>query len=179
MEDKDIFETQWEQELPPENEMKQIQRTIRKRNGRIIAISVVLAAVILLGSVYGIVPLIESFYWHPGTETAAANASDLTLTMHAYTELFCPGWNVTRINWQEADGLAAYDLQFNILDLGKREYFRLDGKLEKGKVMEAVGYLRGKGFTGTVGACSKRDSGVSVRVLGVSGNDMEDKGHGR
>ena len=135
MEDKDIFETQWEQELPPENEMKQIRRTIRKRNGRIIAISVVLAAVILLGSVYGIVPLIERFYWHPGTETAAANASDLTLTMHAYTELFCPGWNVTHINWQKTDGLAAYDLQFNILDLGKREYFRLDGKLEKGKLM--------------------------------------------
>ena len=35
MEDKDIFETQWEQELPPENEMKQIRRTIRKRNWRI------------------------------------------------------------------------------------------------------------------------------------------------
>lgn len=135
MENKDIFDNEWEQELPPENEMKQIQRTIRKRNWKIVAISVTLAAALLIGCVYGMIPLIESFYWHPGTENAAVNASDLTLTLHAYTELFCPGWDVNYINWQETEGLAAYDLQITIRDVSRKDYFRLDGKLEKGSLM--------------------------------------------
>lgn len=135
MEDKDIFDMEWEQNMPPENEMPQIQKSIRKRNWKLIAISVATAAALLLGCVYGIIPMIESIYWHPDTESAAANASDLTLTFHAYAELFCPGWEVSYITWQERDGLAAYDLQIRLRDERNLSSFYLNGALEKGHLM--------------------------------------------
>jgi len=132
MENKDFFDNEWEQEHPPENEMRQIHKSIRRRNWKLVAISVVLAAVLLLGCTYCIVPLIEHFYWHPGTEGAAANASDLTLTLHTYAELFCPGWDVVHVDWQEAKGFANYNLSIHILEVNQREAFRVDGQLKKG-----------------------------------------------
>ncbi len=135
MEKQNHFDSAWEQELPPENEMKQIHRSIRRRNRKIISISVFFALVVLLVTAYGLIPLIESFYWHPETAENADNASDLTLTFHAYTELFCPGWEVSHVTWQKSDGLAAYDLQITIRDTRKQSFFRLDAALEKGNLM--------------------------------------------
>ena len=135
MEDKEFYENEWEQNMPPENEMPQIQKSIRRRNWKLIAISVATAAMLLLVCVYGIIPLIESFYWHPDTESTAANASDLELTLHTYAELFCPGWEVSYVNWQERDGLAAYDLQIYIRDQRDLSSFYLNGTLEKGHLM--------------------------------------------
>lgn len=135
MEDKELFETEWENNTPPEDEMQQIQKSIRKRNWKLIAISVATAATLLLVCVYCIIPLIESFYWHPDTESAADNASDLELTLHAYAELFCPGWEVSYVTWQETDGLASYDLQIYIRDERNLSSFYLNGALEKGHLM--------------------------------------------
>ena len=133
MEDKDIFETQWEQELPPENEMKQIRRTIRKRNWRIIAISVVLAAALLLVSVFGIVPTLEELYWHPYDGTVGEGVTDLTLVLSAYTELFQPGWVIDRVYWGK-NGFAAYDLDIVRQYTATNEYKFMTGQLEKGQL---------------------------------------------
>lgn len=135
MENKEIFDNEWEQNPAPENEMQMIQRVIRRRNWKLITISVAMAAAILLICMYIIVPLIERFYWHPETSTAATNASDLELTLHAYTELFCPGWEVSYVNWQETEGIAAYDLQIYIRDERNLSSFYLNGDLEKGHLM--------------------------------------------
>ena len=64
MENKEIFNNEWEQEVLPENELKQIRKSIRKRNRKTIIISAVLAVAVLLGCVYGIVPAVERLYWN-------------------------------------------------------------------------------------------------------------------
>lgn len=134
MEDKDIFEAEWDQASSPENEINRIQKAIRKRNMKIVAISVVLAAALLLTCVYGIIPLIESFYWDPSVKSLATNTNDLDITLHAYTELFIPGWEVNHVWGEPADGLAAYDLSITMQNVQTREYFYLDGKLVRNEL---------------------------------------------
>lgn len=134
MENKDMFDSEWEQDIVPQKEIQQIQKSIRKRNWKIIAISVALTAAVLLGCVYGVIPLIESLYWNPNTMTVASNANDLTLMLHAYTELFTPGWQVNYASVLPSDGLASYDLSISIRNVQTRDFFYLDGTLNKGEI---------------------------------------------
>ena len=92
MEDNNIFEQepQWKPGSAPVSEIRKIQKTIRSRNRKIISISVVLAAVLLVVSVFGIIPWAESLYWNPD-ETTYRDATDLKIALDAYTELFNPG----------------------------------------------------------------------------------------
>lgn len=130
MEDKDIFETQWEQELPPENEMKQIRRTIRKRNGRIIAISVVLAAALIWSCVNIFIPAAEKAYWDPFDCTVQESVRDLELVLSAYTELFQPGWEVSTVSTGKT-GFASYELNIVRYDLARNEFSYMTGTLIK------------------------------------------------
>lgn len=132
MEDKDIFETQWEQGLPPENEMKQIRRTIRKRNWRIIIISVVLAAAILLISVFGIVPVVEQLYWN-ADEYSYGHRSDLEASLYAYTELFNPGYTTAKVNYRHT-GFASYDLEIHLFSRTGQESRSVGGSLSRNRL---------------------------------------------
>lgn len=133
MENKDIFDNAWEQQLPPENEIKQIQRSIRNRNWKIITISVLLAAAVLLGSVYVVIPAAEKLYWHPYDGTVGEGVTDLTLVLSAYTELFQPGWVVDRVYSGKA-GFASYDLNIVRQKTATSEYKFMTGSLVKGQL---------------------------------------------
>lgn len=127
MEDKNFFEKepQWEQS----GEIRRIQKTIRRRNWKIVSISVVLAAVLLAVSVFGIIPWAESLYWDPA-ETTYRDHTDLEIMMHAYTELFAPGYNVPLVTYYRT-GFASYELQIRLLSTAQGELFTSQASLER------------------------------------------------
>lgn len=127
MEDKDMFEKepQWEQS----GEIRKIQKTIRRRNWKIISVSVILAAVLLVVSVFGIIPWAESLYWDPD-EMTYKDRTDLEITMHAYTELFTPGYDSAFITCHRI-GFASYELQIPLISTATGKLCRANGSLEK------------------------------------------------
>lgn len=131
MEDKDIFKAAPlpEPDSAPLSELRKIQKTIRRRSWKTIAISVALAVILLLGTVYSAIPFAESFYWSPD-ETAYQERTDLETTLHAYTELFAPGYNASIITWHRT-GFASYELQIPIVSTAQGDVFSMRGSLEK------------------------------------------------
>ena len=129
MENKDIFKTQWEQEMPPENEMKQIRKTIRKRNWKIITVSAVLAVALLGIFVYVAIPVAELFYWNP-SETTYGSHTDLETMLHVYTDLFTPGYNTFHVNYQH-NGFASYDLEVPVFSTAQNKQISATGVLKK------------------------------------------------
>lgn len=138
MENNNTFDMDphWESDniSAPKEEIKAIRKSILKRNWKLIITSLVLTATVLLCTVYGIVPLVERLYWHPGTSEFISNSTDLTATLQAYTELFSPGWEVRSVHWSPKEGLAAYDLSVSIWDINHQEHRYLSGTLEKNKL---------------------------------------------
>lgn len=129
MEDKDIFDKDWESELPPENEMKLIRKSIRKRNGKIVAISVMLAVVVLGVFVYGVIPLAEQFYWNP-YETTYGSHTDLETLLHVYTDLVTPGYNTFHVNYRRS-GFARYDLEVPVFSTAQNKQISSIGVLNQ------------------------------------------------
>lgn len=127
MEDKDIFEKepQWEQS----GEIRKIQKTIRRRSWKNITISVVLAAVLLVVSVFGIIPWAESLYWNP-EETSYRDATDLEITLDAYTELFNPGYSTLWVT-DHRTGFASYELEIQFRSKANGEILSVGGSLER------------------------------------------------
>lgn len=127
MEDNNIFkkEPQWE----PDGEIRVIQKTIRRRNRKIICISVLLAAVLLVVAVWGIIPWAESLYWSPD-ETTYENGTDLEITLQAYTELFAPGYQVVWIDNQRT-AFGEYELQIRMKSTAQDEVFAARGTLKR------------------------------------------------
>ena len=131
MEDNDIFEKdpEWEQDTAPIGEIRKIQKTIRRRNRKLIAISVVLAAVVLAASIYGIIPVIEKLYWNP-EEAAYQYGTDLEITLQAYTELFVPGYGAAGVT-DHRTGFADYALQICLYSHAQGENLTARGSLER------------------------------------------------
>ena len=127
MEDNDIFEKepQWDQD----RELRSIQKTIRKRNQKLISVSVILAAVLLLGSVYGIIPQVEKLYWNP-EEAAYKYGTDLEVAMEAYTELFVPGYGAAWVT-DHRTGFASYELQIRLYSHTQGDAITVRGSLER------------------------------------------------
>lgn len=132
MENQDMFENEWEQALPPENEMRQIQKSIRRKNWKIISISVVLAAVVLLVSVFGIIPAVERLYWN-ADEFSYGKRSDLEATLFAYTELFNPYYATTTLNYRHT-GFASYDLEVMMFSRTGQERRSAGGSLTRNEL---------------------------------------------
>lgn len=130
MENKGIFESAWEQPEPPESEIKQILKSIRRRNGKIIAISVILAAALLLGCVNILIPAAERMYWSPTDGTIGEGISDLMLVLSAYTELFQPGWEVSHVSTSRS-GFAHHELSIIRKSTVRDEYSYMTGSLNK------------------------------------------------
>ena len=127
MDDKDFFEKepQWEQS----GEIRKIQRTIRRRSWKNITISVVLAAVLLVVSAFGIIPWAESLYWNP-EETSYRDATDLEITLDAYTELFNPGYSTLWVT-DHRTGFASYELEIQFRSTANGEILSVGGSLER------------------------------------------------
>ncbi len=148
MEDKNIFEKepQWEPDSAPVSEIRKIQKTIRRRNWKIISVSVILAVVLLLGSVFGIVPMVERLYWNPD-EITYRDGTDLEITLQAYTELFSPGYRITGIAHHRT-GFASYDLEILLDTTAQSERLFVGGTLERNTLNldEAFLFPEGKNY---------------------------------
>lgn len=129
MEDKELFENEWEQIPPPENEMKMIQKSIRQRSRKTIALSVTAAAVLIGILTYGVIPLVERIFWHPA-ETTYGSHTDLETMLHVYTDLFTPGYNVSYVNYRRS-GFASYDLEVPVFSTAQRTELSASGVLKK------------------------------------------------
>lgn len=90
-------------------EMKKIRKQLRKRNALIVLTSLVLVAALAFGIVQYGIPALEKQYWDPTTSTYIEGTTDLELTMRAFTELFCPGYEATTIESTKT-GFASYSL---------------------------------------------------------------------
>lgn len=132
MENQDMFDKEWEQKLPPENEMKRIQKSIRKRNWKIVFVSVMLAAAVLLGCVYGVVPAVERLYWN-ADEYSYGQRSDLEATLFAYTELFNPGYTTSKVNYRHT-GFASYDLDIQLYSRTGQDSRNVGGSLTQNQL---------------------------------------------
>ena len=132
MENKNIFDNEWEQTSPSENEMKQIQKSIRKRNWKIILTSVVLAAASLLVSVFGIIPAVEQLYWN-ADEFSYGHRSDLEATLYAYTALFNPDHDAAILNYRHT-GFASYDLELRLSSRTGQESINVGGTLSRNQL---------------------------------------------
>lgn len=130
MEDNRIFEKepQWEQD----SELRRIRKTIRRRNRKNICVSVLLAAVLLVVTVFGILPWAESLYWNPD-EVTYRDGTDLEITLQAYTELFAPGYQIVWVDDQRT-GFAEYELQIRMRSTARDEVFTARGTLNRNKL---------------------------------------------
>lgn len=125
----------WEAMLPPENsenEIKQIEKTLKKRSRKTILTAVVLVIILLLSTVYGIVPLAESFYWSPLDTSFDQYYTDLTLVLRAYTELFMPGKAVSLL-WGDV-GFAEYELFMSLYDTVRNTQQQFKGHMTRGNL---------------------------------------------
>lgn len=111
----------------PAEEIKQIRGILRRRSAFTIAVSVVLAAVLLAVTVFGVIPFAESFYWHPD-DTTYLNRTDLQTTIYAFTELFQPGCELPFPTYQKT-GFATWSLDIPVDSVDGRTIY--SGTLEK------------------------------------------------
>ena len=114
----------WNEMLPlleEDAELLKIRKDLKRRNWKTVLTSLLLAAVILLVSVYGIVPAVESLYWGP-YDSEYNTGSDLHMALKAYTELYHPGYTVHMVAGKT--GFATYELQLTRTDeaTGEKDY---------------------------------------------------------
>lgn len=117
--EKNLDDKNWD-ELPtpeaPEKELKQLKKSLRRRNAAIILTSLVLAAALLLGAVYVVTPALETLYWDPEISNYGDEfTTDLELALSAYGQVFCPRMNIAEVT-SKRTGFATYDLTISHWD---------------------------------------------------------------
>ncbi len=121
-------------------ELKRIRRRLRRRNFCLVLTSLVLTAALAFGILRFVVPALEKQYWDPSVQNYDQYDSDLTLTMSAYAELFCPDQIICYVNATRT-GFAAYTLsvsQWHTKDHGDVSY--LNAALDKGELSFSPGF---------------------------------------
>jgi len=99
-----------------EAELKKIKRNLHRRSAAIVAASVALAALILLGVLYLVLPAAERQYWNPAENSYDMPlATDLEVDFRAYTELFTDAQTIDSVV-AERTGFAAYSLRIQSFD---------------------------------------------------------------
>lgn len=122
-----------------EAELKKMRRNLRRRNWKIILISLLLAAAILIGTVsYGI-PFLENLYWNPNTTSYGTSATDLEMTFYAYGNVFNNDRVTGGINAART-GFATYSLTLEGCSYSTNERTFGYATLEKGKLTVQEGY---------------------------------------
>lgn len=123
-------------------EMKQVRKTLRRRNILIVLTSLILAAALLLGTIYIGIPAVESLYWNPAaTSYGTPHSTDLELMLATYAELFCPDININSVTASKK-GFAAYDISIQYWNAyrGGDNLFA-NGTIEKGELSLPIGLL--------------------------------------
>ena len=117
--------------LPDEEELKKIQKSLKRRNWKIVLTCLVLAVALLLMAVYVVIPAVESLYWAPYTSDYMESGNDLKWMLEAYTELFQPGKQIHSVTTGDT-GFASYDLTITRIDTSTKEKEYIDGSLTRG-----------------------------------------------
>lgn len=134
---ENIEHMDWENLPSPadsKKELKKIQKSLRKRSTVTVVISLVLAAVLLLGAVQYGIPALESLYWDPRTVSyGTAEGTDLDMVLAAYDDLFSPTtcFMGTRVSHT---GFASYSLTVKYRDGITNAAHESYGTLEKGEL---------------------------------------------
>ena len=138
MEDKEFF--------GKDNELRQIRKTIRRRNRKTVCVSVVLAVALLVVTIFGILPWAESFYWNPD-EIHYRDGTDLEITLQAYTELFEPGYQMVWVDSQRT-GFGDHELQIRMRSTAQGEILQARGTLERNTLWldDMFTFQEGKGY---------------------------------
>ena len=143
----EYLDAQWEEEaiIPAGSveEMKQVRKSLRKRNVLIVLTSLVLVAALALATVYIGIPAAESRYWDPAQNSyGMAYCEDLELMLAAYTELFCPDVNLVSVT-SDRTGFARYDITIQYWDAHKGgDSLYAFGTIDKGVLDIPQGVLR-------------------------------------
>ena len=143
----EYLDAQWEEEVSvpvaPVEEMKQVRKSLRRRNVLIVLTSLVLAAALALAAVYIGIPAAESSYWDPAQNSyGMTHYIDLELMLAAYTELFCPDVNLIGATFSKT-GFAKYDITLQYWDANQGGDNRYAfGTIDKGVLSIPQGVLR-------------------------------------
>lgn len=90
-------------------ELKKMQKSLRRRNRKIVLTSVILVIAILIGTIEVGIPALERQYWDPTQCTYLEGITDLELTMVTYNELFGHGKHLVSVDVQKR-GFADYTM---------------------------------------------------------------------
>ena len=123
-----------EPETEESADFRVIRRRLRKRSALQTITSVLLTLALLLGILRLGIPAAESLYWEPEDSSFGTEASDLTVLVDTYANLFCPEISVTSVTGTRT-GFASYSLELAYIPA--REYpdpAYGQGTLEKGRL---------------------------------------------
>lgn len=121
-----------EEQTPPE-EWKKIDRSMKRRNRRIVAAAVVLACVIM-GLVFAFQPAISKVIWYDPTEADMQEfAYDIDCHLAVLTELTMPEVQIESVLPTE-QGWGKYDLQIQQRDWSTGGYTWLNGTVTRGNI---------------------------------------------
>lgn len=133
MENKDMFDNEWERDDTPWEDIASIQKMIKAHDRKTITKALALITALVFFIALVVVPLTEKLFWNPKMCHYEENVSDLQLTLSAWTELFYPGKQVTGIQ-NNKTGYASYDLRISIQDHGKEAWEKVDATLERNRL---------------------------------------------
>lgn len=116
-----------------QEELQKIDRSMKKRGWRIIAIAVVIACVVM-GALTAFQPVISKVIWYDPTERDFQQfAYDIDCHMAVLTELTMPEVQVESVLSTE-QGWGKYDLQVQQREWSSGEYLWEDGTVTRGKI---------------------------------------------
>lgn len=116
-----------------QEELQKIDRSMKKRGRRIIAIAVVIACVVM-GALTAFKPAISKVIWYDPTERSMQEfAYDIDCHMAVLTELAMPEVQMESVLPTE-QGWGKYDLQIQQRDWSTGEYTWLNGTVTRGKI---------------------------------------------
>lgn len=115
----------------PAGELKQVKKSLRRRNIGLVLTSVVLVVVMLLS-----VPMVEKMYFDPTQmSTSSARMPDLGLAMECYYDLFSPEQNFVFISSITDTGFAKWNVELAFFDGDERSmHSYLDASVEKNEI---------------------------------------------
>lgn len=116
-----------------QEELQKIDRSMKKRGRRIIAIAVVIACVVM-GALTAFQPAISKVIWYDPTERSMQEfAYDIDCHMAVLTELTMPEVQMESVMITEK-GWGQYDLQVQQREWSSGEYLWEDGTVTRGKI---------------------------------------------
>lgn len=137
------LDREWEDPNTELEEIQTVQKSLNRRNRRIVLISVVTAAALFALCVFGVIPVLEKLLWNPERNTHNIEfTNDLELAMIAYAELFSPSQTVTDFV-PKRTGIGTYELNVQMWDnYGTYDIVYQDAILRRNELEFPTGFWR-------------------------------------